>query len=62
MQVFFDNPAKIRIFTKENRLTLQKLGESVAKIVVFGESIILIIVIIPTAAFSACDAADLNKA
>ena len=30
MQVFFDNPAKIRIFTKENRLTLQKLGESVA--------------------------------
>lgn len=30
MQVFFDSPAKISIFTKENRLTLQKLGESVA--------------------------------
>ena len=34
MQVFFDNPAKIRIFTKENRLTLQKLGESVAFLVI----------------------------
>ena len=34
MQVFFDNPAKIGKIAKENRLTLQKLGESVAFLVI----------------------------
>ena len=34
MQVFFDSLAKIGKFAKENRLTLQKLGESVAFLVI----------------------------